>query len=75
VPSTPQHIPLNAMFSRNVFERADSYLSMNSASNVSSRAGTMTNLGINDAAVAANSITSPLMIENNKFSNNSKLAF
>ena len=76
VPSTPQSATYNAMFSSNVFERADAYLSMNGGSVASSRNGTMTNstLGPNDASMTPASILSPLN-SISRFNGNGKMAF
>ena len=78
VPSTPQSASYNAMFSGNVFERADALLSMNSSA-ASSRSGTMTS---NDGI--SSSMTSPAtsMVSNNSMNsrfnfngNGGKMAF
>jgi hypothetical protein len=77
VPSTPQSATYNAMFSGNVFERADAYLSMNGGSVVSSRNGTMTSsaMGSNDGTITPASILSPLNSSNPRFNGNGKMAF
>ncbi|KAH8596482.1 RAM signaling pathway protein-domain-containing protein [Bisporella sp. PMI_857] len=67
VPSTPQTISYNAMFSGNVFERADAYLSMSSSA-ASSRTGTMTST---DGMIPATAL-SPLNSFNGRFNNISK---
>lgn len=60
VPSTPQSATFNGMFSGNVFERADTFISMNGSSAVSSRAGTMTStMGSNDSMTPV-SMLSPM---------------
>jgi len=69
VPSTPQSASYNAMFSGNVFERADALLSMNSSA-ASSRSGTMTS---NDGM--SSSMTSPLNSMNSINSMNSRFNF
>ena len=77
VPSTPQSATYNAMFSGNVFERADAYLSMNGGSVVSSRNGTMTSsaMASNDGTITPASILSPLNSSNSRFNGSGKLAF
>lgn len=72
VPSTPQSASYNAMFSGNVFERADALLSMNGNSAASSRAGTMTS---NDGSMIPSSMLSPLNSMNSRFNGNSRVAF
>lgn len=72
VPSTPQSVSYNAMFSGNVFERADALLSMNGSSAASSRAGTMTS---NDGSLASSSMLSPLNSMNSRFNGNGRVAF
>ena len=68
VPSTPQSASFSAMFNGNVFERADTYLS------VGSRAGTMTStLSANDGPM--NSMLSPLNSLGGRFNGNGKVAF
>jgi hypothetical protein len=76
VPSTPQSAaPYNAMFSGNVFERAETFLSMNGGSVASSRAGTMTSaLGPNDGGMTPASIISPLHM-GSRFNGNGKATF
>ena len=68
VPSTPQSASYNAMFSGNVFERADAFLSMNSSA-ASSRAGTM------DGNMMPPSILSPMNSSNARFNGNGKIPF
>lgn len=78
VPSTPQSASsYNAIFSGNVFERADAYLSMNGGSVVSSRTGTMMSsaMGSNDGMITPASIMSPLNSASSRFNGNGKLAF
>ena len=75
VPSTPQSASYDAMFSGNVFQRADAFLSMNGGSAVSSRAGTMTsvfNMGANDGIMAAATTLSPMNSMNLRFNGNGK---
>jgi hypothetical protein len=61
VPSTPQSATFNGMFSGNVFERADTFISMNGSSVASSRAGTMTSsMGSNDGSMTPASMLSPM---------------
>jgi hypothetical protein len=76
VPSTPQSASYNAMFSGNVFERADALLSMtNGGSLASSRTGTMASaLGSNDGMMTPASIISPLNV-GSRFNGNGKVAF
>lgn len=61
VPSTPQSASYNAMFSGNVFERADAYLSMNGSSTLSSRTATMTSSTMvpSDGSITPAAILSP----------------
>lgn len=66
VPSTPQSASYNAMFTGNVFERADALLSMNNSA-VSSRAGTMTS---NVDGMTPSSLLSPLNSVNSRFNGN-----
>ncbi|KAI9054176.1 hypothetical protein LZ554_001347 [Drepanopeziza brunnea f. sp. 'monogermtubi'] len=69
VPSTPQSASYNAMFSGNVFERADHLLSMNGSSVSSSRNGTMTSShSSSDTMTSASSIT-PLQSFGSRFNN------
>ena len=77
VPSTPQSAAYNAMFSGNVFERADAYLSMNGGSTMSSRNGTMTSavLGPNDGSMTPTSIWSPVNSSNSRSNGGGKMAF
>ncbi|KAG0652028.1 Leucine-rich repeat-containing sog2 [Hyphodiscus hymeniophilus] len=75
VPSTPQSATYNAMFSGNVFERADAYLSMNGGSVASSRNGTMTSASLNDGSMTPASGLSPLNSSNSRFNGNGKMAF
>lgn len=72
VPSTPQSASYNAMFSGNVFERADALLSMSGSSAASSRAGTMTS---NDGNMIPSSVLSPLNSMNSRFNGNGRMAF
>jgi hypothetical protein len=72
VPSTPQSASYNAMFSGNVFERADALLSMSGSSAASSRAGTMTS---NDGTMMPTSMLSPLNSMNSRFNGNGRVAF
>jgi hypothetical protein len=75
VPSTPQSATYNGMFSGNVFERADTFLSMNGSSVVSSRAGTMTStLGSNDGSMTTASMLSPMNSFGSRF-NSGKVTF
>jgi len=75
VPSTPQSASYNAMFSGNVFERADALLSMNS-SVASSRNGTMTStLGSNDGSMTPGSIISPMNSFGSRFNPAGKVTF
>lgn len=73
VPSTPQSGSYNAMFSGNVFERADALLSMNSISAASSRAGTMTSN--HDGMMPNSSTISPLNSMNSRFNSSGRVAF
>lgn len=66
VPSTPHSGSYNAMFSGNVFERADALLSMNNSA-ASSRAGTMTS---NIDGTMPSSLVSPLNSMNSRFNGN-----
>jgi hypothetical protein len=77
VPSTPQSASYNAMFSGNVFERADAYLSMNGGSVVSSRTGTMISsaIGSNDGTITPASTMSPLNSAGSRFNGNGTMAF
>lgn len=72
VPSTPQSASYNAMFSGNVFERAEALLSMNGGSVLSSRAGTMTSVlgGANDGMMTPASMLSPMNSINLRFNGN-----
>jgi hypothetical protein len=74
VPSTPQSSTYNAMFSGNVFERADTYLSMTGGSTLSSRNGTMTSSAMvsNDGTMTPTSILSPLNT-GSRFNSNGKM--
>lgn len=76
VPSTPQSASFNAVFSGNVFERADTLLSMNSNSTVSSsRTGTMSSvLGGNDGSMTPASMLSPMHSMNLRY-NSGKVSF
>lgn len=75
VPSTPQSASYNAMFSGNVFERADALLSMNNSS-ISSRNGTMTSmLGSNDGSMTPASMLSPMNGFGTRFNGNGKVTF
>jgi len=68
VPSTPQSASFNAMFNGNVFERADTLLSMNTSSAVSPRAGTMTSsIGGNDGSMTPSSLLSPVNSMNTRY--------
>ncbi|PBP22237.1 RAM signaling pathway protein [Diplocarpon rosae] len=76
VPSTSQSTAYSAMFSGNVFERADALLSMNASSVSSSRTGTMTSTyGSNDGTVLPSSVASPVNSFGTRFNNNSRTAF
>lgn len=76
VPSTPQSASYNAMFSGNIFERADALLSMNGSSVSSSRTGTMTSTyGSTDGTMTPASIISPMNSFGTRFNNNSKTTF
>ncbi|CAL3967514.1 unnamed protein product [Diplocarpon coronariae] len=76
VPSTSQSTAYNAMFSGNVFERADALLSMNASSVSSSRTGTMTSTyGSNDGTATPASVISPVNSFGTRFNNNSRTAF
>ena len=78
VPSTPQSASYNAMFSGNVFERADALLSMNGSSVASSRAGTMTStVGSHDGNMTPTSMLSPMQMHNfgSRFNSNGKITF
>jgi hypothetical protein len=77
VPSTPQSGTYNAMFSGNVFDRADAYLSMNGGSVASSRNGTMTSATMtNDGSVTpASTLMSPLNATSSRFNGNGKMGF
>jgi hypothetical protein len=72
VPSTP-NTSYNAMFSGNVFERADALLSSNAGS---SRAGTMTSGmgGPNDGMGLPSSSISPLKSVRPRFNSNGKIS-
>ena len=74
VPSTPQSASYNAMFSGNVFERADALLSMSGVSSTaSSRAGTMSSTS--DGNMFPSSVLSPLNSMNSRFNGNGRVAF
>lgn len=74
VPSTPQSASYNAMFSGDVFQRADALLSMNNAS--MSRNGTMTSmLGPNDGSMTPSSIMSPMNSFGARYNGNGKVNF
>jgi hypothetical protein len=77
VPSTPQSATYNAMFSGNVFERADAYLSMNGNSAVSTRNNTLTSsaMSSSDGIFTPASLFSPLNASNSRFNGNGKMAF
>ncbi len=76
VPSTPQSATYNGMFSGNVFERADTLLSINSSSVISSRAGTMTsNFGSNDGTLTPASMLSPMNSLGSRFNSSGKVTF
>ena len=78
VPSTPQSASYDAMFSGNVFQRADAFLSMNGGSAVSSRAGTMTSVvgaGPNDGMMTPSSLLSPMNSMNLRFNGNGKVTY
>ncbi len=75
VPSTPQSATYNAMFSGNVFERADALLSIN-GSVASSRTATMTStLGSHDGNMIPASLLSPVHNFGSRFNSNGKVTF
>jgi hypothetical protein len=75
VPSTPHSASYNAMFSGNVFERADALLSMTN-SNASSRAGTMSSaMGFMDGSITPASLVSPMSTMNLRYNGAGKVAF
>jgi hypothetical protein len=76
VPSTPQSASYNAMFSGNVFERADALLSMTSSA-TTSRAGTMSSaVGPLDGSMTPASLLSPMNSLNiNRYNSNGKVTF
>lgn len=72
VPSTP-NTSYNAMFSGNVFERADALLSINGGT---SRAGTMTSaMGLNEGMAIHSSSISPMKSARPRFNSNGKISF
>jgi hypothetical protein len=72
VPSTSS-TSYNAMFSGNVFERADALLSINGSS---SRAGTMTSaMGSNGGIVMPGSAISPMKSMRPRFNSNGNISF
>lgn len=74
VPS-PHSASYNAMFSGNVFERADALLSMTN-STVSSRAGTMSSaMGFTDGSMTPASLISPLSTMSLRYNNIGKVNF
>ncbi|KAH7356731.1 RAM signaling pathway protein-domain-containing protein [Rhexocercosporidium sp. MPI-PUGE-AT-0058] len=76
VPSTPQSASYNGIFNGNVFDRADTLLSMNGGSVSSSRTGTMTSsYGSNDGTMTPASILSPMNSFGSRFNGNNKVAF
>jgi len=76
VPSTPQSASYNGIFNGNVFDRADTLLSMNGSSVSSSRTGTMTSaFGSNDGTMTPASILSPMNSFGSRFNGNNKVAF
>ncbi|KAL2073227.1 hypothetical protein VTL71DRAFT_10551 [Oculimacula yallundae] len=74
VPSTPQGASYNGIFNGNVFDRADTLLSMNGSS-VSSRNNTMTSNYTTDGTSTPASIISPMNSFGSRFNGNGKLAF
>ena len=75
VPSTPQSASYNAMFSGNVFERADALLSMTSSTN-SYRTGTMSSaFGSTDGSMGPPSVLSPMNSINSRYNGNGKVTF
>jgi hypothetical protein len=75
VPSTPHSASYNAMFSGNVFERADALLSMTN-SNASSRAGTMSSaMGFMDGSITPASLISPMSTMNLRYNGAGKVTF
>lgn len=76
VPSTPQSAAYNGIFNGNVFDRADTLLSMNGSSVSSSRTGTMSSAyGSNDGIMTPASILSPMNPFGSRFNGNNKVAF
>ncbi|CZS98374.1 hypothetical protein WAI453_005849 [Rhynchosporium graminicola] len=76
VPSTPQSAAYNGIFNGNVFDRADTLLSMNGSSVSSSRTGTMTSAyGSNDGTATPASIISPMNSLGSRFNGVNKVSF
>jgi hypothetical protein len=74
VPSIPQSASYNAMFSGNVFERADALLSMTSSANY--RSGTMSSTyGSTDGSAGPASMLSPMSSVNSRYNGNGKVSF
>jgi hypothetical protein len=75
VPSTPQSATYNAMFSGNVFERADALLSMTSSTNTY-RSGTMSSaFGSAEGSMGPPSVLSPMSSINSRYNGNGKVTF
>ncbi|KAL3427653.1 cell morphogenesis protein [Phlyctema vagabunda] len=75
VPSTPQSGSFSTVFNGNVFERADTLLSLNS-NTLGSRTGTMSStLGSNDGTFTPASILSPMNPMNSRYNYNAKVMY
>lgn len=72
VPSTPY----SAMFSGNVFERADALLSMTTNSNTTSRTGTMTSSSMSaDGSMSLSPMVPMSSVNSSRFNGNGKVTF
>jgi len=78
VPSTPQSASYNAMFSSNVFERADAFLAMSNSSNIYRSATMSSAIGAADGSAGPSLILSPMSSMssmNSRYNNAGKVNF